>query len=281
VGSSPTTCNRVYKLMRAFFLYLGRTNRAQTHKPLHNHLTVKVYFSTAPAALLPVNQETRVSFLKGTPSLFSQRRRSRFTGIRRTESGSTNGFFISNRSVSRPPISPALIYARRRVASLFRKGQRSQREHAVRSIGLVARPRGSISTANQRRNRFVSLNAPTSASATTLLRPLPVTLPPFVALRIRRRTKRAAPRIRHLTRLQGQRIALRNLAKALQRPSRRPRQASSGSGSSSTSASSLQVRLVRTLSALSTSSTNKASSSTLRERREEIHQQARKARPRS
>ena len=232
--------------------------------------------STAHEASLPL--------LKSTPSLFFNYRQARFGSIRKLASKDVVSGFRSTGRLFKTSAGSSLLYARRRVASVFRRGQRSKRERAVRSIGVPTFSRGSFSTASQRRERFRILNSNANPAATALLRPLPLVLPPFVALRIRRRTKRAAPRIRHLSRLEGQRIALRNLAKSLQRPSRRLRQPASASSSASSASagsnSSLHTRLVRTLSALS-SSINKPNSSSLREARQEIHQQAYKARPRS
>ena len=236
--------------------------------------------TSSKVTIYSVLEENQTSLLKEAPSLFSERRGARFTNVRLLRSGSGQQFQNYARRLARSTVSAPLVYARRVVASLFREGRRAQRENAVRGTGQPTKARGSSTTARQRRNWFVS-GASASSSSPELFRSLPLTLPPFVALRVRRRTKRAAPRIRHLTRLEGQRIALRNLVKAVQRPSRRSRQAgvpiSTGGASSS-----LNSRLLRTLSTLSaTSGSSKGASSALRERRQEIHQQARKARPRN
>lgn len=226
------------------------------------------------------SRENNTSFLKEEPSFFSEIRRARFTSVRTLRSSYLRQNQGYGRRSNQLTVAPSLVYARRRIASLFRRGNRTQRERAVRAVGRTTKVRGSTTTARQRRDWFLN-RASSASSSTDLLRPLPLALPPFVALRIRRRTKRAAPRIGHLSRLEGQRIALRNLVKAVQRPSRRSRQATS-SNSSRGSSSSLHSRLTRTLSALSTAAvSSKGSSSALRERRQEIHEQARKARPRN
>ncbi len=305
MGSSPTIRSKFLQVMQVFFCTLGYTKHAKHFAGSIAHRTLFTSARISIKPLLPSNSgvygnsvvwkagfnstasgstfDVPSSLLKSKPSLFSQRRQPRFSNVRNFQKDGAKGFFGHSNFKVQPSTSLSLVYARRRVASLFRRGQRAQRERAVRSLALPAYSRGSTATARQRRERFVSIGT-SNLAATELLRPLPLSLPPFVALRIRRRTKRAAPRIRHLTRLEGQRIALRNLTKALQRPSRRPRASSNATGSSSGGAvsSALRSRLIRTLSALSSPvSSAKAGSSALRERREEIHEQARKARPRN
>jgi hypothetical protein len=99
-----------------------------------------------------VFEENPTSLLKEAPSLFSERRRARFTSVRLLRSGYSHQSQNYARRLAQSAVPAPLIYARRVVASLFRQGRRAQRENAVRGISQPTKARGSSTTARQRRN---------------------------------------------------------------------------------------------------------------------------------